>query len=81
MLNLILHQIADGIYVYKYFPESKDIYGVVSIDAYSGKTEIKQLSTHPFDKVTKNYALHAINRLRKYRKEDEYKEEDFVAWG
>lgn len=79
MLDLILESTEENVHVYKYYPESGELFGLVTIDQ-NGDAEIKQLSSHPYDEF-KKYAFHALRRLREYHKHQDFKQKDLVAWG
>lgn len=77
MLRLELVSNVQGEVIYNYFPEHENEYGTVSINKTTGKLDVKKVSVND---EYKRYLFHAISRIEKYFKENNFQERDTVAW-
>ena len=62
---------------YKYYPEGKEKFGIVSLVRKNGERVIDKLCES--DKF-KTYAFHALRLLEKYHEKDEFPEKDLIIW-
>lgn len=63
--------------IYNYFPEGKEEYGTISINKNTGELDVKKVSVND---EHKRYLFHAISRIEKYFKENNFRGNDTVAW-
>ena len=79
MLDLKLVSKDDKSVTYDYYPENEKVSGriIISID----DCEILYTKKSEYDQDTSNYLGHAIYRIKKYIKNNEFPETDLVAWG
>lgn len=70
-------KIENDIIYYSYYPEGKNIKGIVSINIKTGEKNIVDLADN--DK-RKKYAIHVLSKLQQYRKDDNFKDKDGIAW-
>lgn len=61
---------------YRYYPEGKETYGIVSLDPGTNDRNIEKIA----EGYSRTYAFHALHRLEEYNEKSEYPAEDMVAW-
>ena len=65
----------DGTMVsYRYYPEGKNEYGIVSLS--DGKRRVDKQA----EGYSNTYAFHALKRMEEYIEHNSFPEEDMVAW-
>ena len=64
---------------YDYYPNDQKVSGRITIRI--DDCEILYAKKSEYDQDTSNYLGHAINRIEKYIKNNEFHETDLVAWG
>ncbi|MBF9298171.1 MULTISPECIES: hypothetical protein [Mammaliicoccus] len=64
---------------YDYYPENEKVSGRITISIED--CEILYAKKSEYDQDTSNYLGHAIYRIEKYIKNNEFPENDLVAWG
>lgn len=64
---------------YDYYPENEKVSGRITIRI--DDCEILYAKKSEYDQDTSNYLGHAIYRIEKYIKNNEFPENDLVAWG
>ena len=62
---------------YRYYPESKEKFGIVSLIRKSRERVIDKLCESDKSKI---YAFHALRCLEEYQKKNEYPEKDLLMW-
>lgn len=77
MLRLELVSETQKEVIYNYFPEKGNEYGTVSMDKATGEFSVIDLSA---DDKFHIYLMHAVSRIEKYFAENNFKENDTVAW-
>ncbi|MCD8798864.1 MULTISPECIES: hypothetical protein [Mammaliicoccus] len=79
MLVLILVRKDEKSVTYDYYPENEKVSGRITIRI--DDCEILYAKNTEYDEGTNNYLGHAIYRIEKYIKNNEFPETDLVAWG
>ncbi|WP_353462455.1 hypothetical protein PYH58_10470 [Mammaliicoccus sciuri] len=79
MLNLKLVSKDEKSVTYDYYPENEKVSGRITISIED--CEILYAKKSEYDQDTSNYLGHAIYRIEKYIKNNEFPENDLVAWG
>ena len=65
--------------IYEYYPEdNRNAPGIVKLMRKTGERIFVKASEDDFANM---YAAHAVKRLEKYNRANEFQEEDLVAWG
>ena len=64
---------------YDYYPNDQKVSGRITIRI--DDCEILYAKKSEYDQDTSNYLGHAIYRIKKYIKNNEFPENDLVAWG
>lgn len=64
---------------YDYYPENEKVSGRITISIED--CEILYAKKSEYDQDTSNYLGHAIYRIEKYIKNNEFPENDLVTWG
>jgi len=77
MLKFKMVEREQGKLVYRYFPEGKEDYGVVSYDEKTGTSNIEMLAK---DDEHRRYALKMLSRIRKMKANGTFDAEGMVAW-
>jgi len=77
MLKFKLIERREGKLVYRYFPEGKEDYGVVSYDKRTDTTTIETLAK---EDEFQWYALKMLSRIRKMKEKGSFDTEGMVAW-
>lgn len=77
MLIYKWYKIDGNLIFYHYYPEESGAIGVVSIDRFTGKTEVVKPSKDDFGN---RYAFKLMNRLREFFANNAYKETGTIAW-
>lgn len=77
MLIYKLHKIEDNLVFYHYFPNGNGAVGIVSIDRFTGKTEVITPSKDDFGN---RYAFKLTKRLRAFFASNAYEETGTIAW-
>ena len=72
-----LIELTDEKITYKYYPEGKEKFGIVSLMRKNSERVINSLCES--DKF-KTYAFHALALLEEYHEKDEFPEKDLIAW-
>ena len=79
MLDLKLVSKDEKSVTYDYYPENEKVSGRITIRI--DDCEILYAKKSEYDQDTSNYLGHAIYRITKYIKNNEFPETDLVAWG
>ncbi|MFU1768979.1 hypothetical protein ACM3BN_07795 [Mammaliicoccus sciuri] len=79
MLFLVLVCKDEKSVTYDYYPENEKVSGRITISIED--CEILYAKKSEYDQDTSNYLGHAIYRIEKYIKNNEFPENDLVAWG
>lgn len=79
MLVLILVRKDEKSVTYDYYHENEKVSGRITIRI--DDCEILYAKNTEYDEGTNNYLGHAIYRIEKYIKNNEFHETDLVAWG
>ncbi|MFC6402079.1 hypothetical protein ACFP67_09725 [Mammaliicoccus sciuri] len=79
MLDLKLVSKDEKSVTYDYYPENEKVSGRITISIED--CEILYAKKSEYDQDTSNYLGHAIYRIEKYIKNNEFPENDLVAWG
>ncbi|MCJ1748920.1 hypothetical protein MT416_06325 [Mammaliicoccus sciuri] len=79
MLDLKLVSKDEKSVTYDYYPENEKVSGRITISIE--ECEILYAKKSEYDQDTSNYLGHAIYRIKKYIKNNEFPETDLVAWG
>lgn len=77
MLQLKLIENTNSKVVYNYFPEKKDIYGIVSLD--KSNCEVLSVSIAEND-IHDRYMHHAVSKIIEFIEKNNFPEEAIVAW-
>lgn len=77
MLRFKMVESGHGKLVYRYYPEGKDDYGVVSYDESTGISTIELLAE---DDDFRIYALKMMSRIRAMKVKGTFDTEGMVAW-
>lgn len=77
MLRLELVNNTQNEVIYNYFPEQKEEYGTVSVKKDTGEFSIVKISVND---EHRRYLSHAVSRIEKYSAENNFIENDIVAW-
>ena len=80
MLMVRLERMLNDLAVYRYYPEDKEDYGVISVNVHSGKIEEITPVEGPYGGNNSMYRNHAFSAMRKLFKKGEYPKESMVAW-
>ena len=76
MLLLILMEKIGNIVKYKYYPEGREEFGIITLNIDTGDVEIEKFAQN----YDSSYMGHAVHRIDEYYKKKEYLEKDMVAW-
>ncbi|MBV5103762.1 hypothetical protein [Mammaliicoccus sciuri] len=79
MLDLKLVSKDEKSVTYDYYPNDQKVSGRITIRI--DDCEILYAKKSEYDQDTSNYLGHAIYRIMKYIKNNEFPETDLVAWG
>ncbi|MCD8819573.1 hypothetical protein [Mammaliicoccus sciuri] len=79
MLDLKLVSKDEKSVTYDYYPNDQKVSGRITIRI--DDCEILYAKKSEYDQDTSNYLGHAIYRIEKYIKNNEFPENDLVAWG
>ncbi|MCJ0951371.1 hypothetical protein [Mammaliicoccus sciuri] len=79
MLDLKLVSKDEKSVTYDYYPNDQKVSGRITIRI--DDCEILYAKKSEYDQDTSNYLGHAIYRIKKYIKNNEFPENDLVAWG
>lgn len=79
MLFLVLVCKDEKSVTYDYYPENEKVSGRITISIED--CEILYAKKSEYDQDTSNYLGHTIYRIEKYIKNNEFPENDLVAWG
>ncbi|MBN4908800.1 hypothetical protein IDG46_02350 [Staphylococcus sp. EG-SA-13] len=79
MLDLKLVSKDERSVTYDYYPNDQKVSGRITIRI--DDCEILYAKKSEYDQDTSNYLGHAIYRIEKYIKNNEFPENDLVAWG
>lgn len=79
MLDLKLVSKDEKSVTYDYYPNDQKVSGRITIRI--DDCEILYAKKSEYDQDTSNYLGHAIYRIKKYIKNNEFPETDLVAWG
>ncbi|MCJ1783389.1 hypothetical protein [Mammaliicoccus sciuri] len=79
MLDLKLVSKDEKSVTYDYYPNDQKVSGRITIRI--DDCEILYAKKSEYDQDTSNYLGHAIYRIEKYIKNNEFPETDLVAWG
>ncbi|WP_239762397.1 hypothetical protein [Mammaliicoccus sp. I-M35] len=79
MLDLKLVSKDEKNVTYDYYPNDQKVSGRITIRI--DDCEILYAKKSEYDQDTSNYLGHAIYRIEKYIKNNEFPETDLVAWG
>lgn len=79
MLDLKLVSKDEKSVTYEYYPNDQKVSGRITIRI--DDCEILYAKKSEYDQDTSNYLGHAIYRIKKYIKNNEFPETDLVAWG
>lgn len=79
MLDLKLVSKDEKSVTYDYYPNDQTVSGRITIRI--DDCEILYAKKSEYDQDTSNYLGHAIYRIKKYIKNNEFPETDLVAWG
>ncbi|WP_436895303.1 hypothetical protein [Mammaliicoccus sciuri] len=79
MLDLKLVSKDEKSVTYDYYPENEKVSVRITISIED--SEILYAKKSEYDQDTSNYLGHAIYRIKKYIKNNEFPETDLVAWG
>ena len=77
MLKFKMVESEDGKLVYRYFPEGKEDYGVIS---YDEKTDTTTIETLAKEDEFRWYALKMLSRIRKMKEKGTFDTEGMIAW-
>ena len=72
-----LIELTDEKVSYRYYPEGKNEYGIVSLMRKTGEL----IHDVPCLNVLLTYAGHAWRRIEKYQKENNFPKKAMIAWG
>lgn len=80
MLVVRLEQIKNDIAVYKYYPENKNDYGIISVDTNTGHINEDAPVEGQYGGENSMYRNHAFSTMRKFFKEKNFPKEWMTAW-
>ena len=78
MLKYFLLEETEDRVIYKYHPENKAQFGIVSFNKNTKECCVITLAKND---VYRRYALHMFSKMREFAKENSYRREGIVAWG
>ena len=73
---IYLNELTDEKVSYRYYPEGKEKYGIVALMRKTGELIHEKVCPDTLS----NYYGHALHRLEKYQREDNFPEKDLIAW-
>ncbi len=76
MVKIELLELTENVARYKYFPESSEEYGIVTLNRKTGQGEFEKLVRH----YMTSYAAHALKQIAKYQQNGDFLQKDIIMW-
>lgn len=80
MLVVRLEHINNDVAVYKYYPENKNNYGIISVNTNTGLIKENIPVKGEYGGENSMYRSHAFSTMRKFFKEKNFPKEWMTAW-